>query len=375
MTLFTYRQVMAPFLDFLFPFGKQRYPVDFHFSAFRSESFLSDSERGLDLPSLKRSGKEYRMCYNLKSVERSSSQGWPWSIRHTATYHSFDTQECKAFWVMIKGESMRDTHGKGQSLIRERITKSTRKGGRAYLDVEAKPENSFLATLEAHNVIFDMAAESWRWYIGYLEEDHQAKTLQVLTDDYNTPFLPEQIKHQATVIASDGATKPPVPGIFSRTGTFLKQTVKSATFPARIRNSAAAPIPLTTPVRTPRVSTSQVRTVERGEGNDFTITDVQQIQNLEEKAGEALLVIDSNIKILSSISDYYKEVFETEDFPDSLKLSCKTQMARFHKNIENIINDLKMQHSRASTLQLVLRDRKDMVSCATPSTLFDAYSS
>lgn len=43
--VFTYHQLMAPFLDFLFAF--QDYASDFHFSEFRAEDHLFENERRL----------------------------------------------------------------------------------------------------------------------------------------------------------------------------------------------------------------------------------------------------------------------------------------------------------------------------------------
>jgi hypothetical protein len=69
MFVFTYYQIMPDFLDFIFPFGKQLYTQDFHFSGFRHEERLSEDDRGLNLSHLGRSGRDVRMCYSLKSVE------------------------------------------------------------------------------------------------------------------------------------------------------------------------------------------------------------------------------------------------------------------------------------------------------------------
>jgi len=258
---------------------------------------------------------------------------------------------------------LKDANGEGDSLVRERIMKATRKGGKGYLNLSASRKNAFIATLEVHNVVIDMAAESWRWYINYLEEIHQNKTRQVLTNDYKPPFLPDKVKHQPT---SPQPAEAAVGKFLSRTGTWVKQKVRSSTLPVgNNMTTACTAIPIVQPVKTPRVSVSQRGPVNTDGKGDLTLDDVQECQNWEEKAGEALLVLDSNIDILTNISDYYRDLFSHKYFPQDLKDSCADNMTKFHKNISSVISDLRMQKARASTLQSVLRDRKNLVSHET----------
>jgi hypothetical protein len=94
----TYHQVMPNFLDFLFPFGHQEYAEDFYFSGFREDTRLLLSDGGLKIPEFGRSGLEIRMCYSLKSVEPwKAKRDWPWAVRQTALYHSFDIVTGKSF--------------------------------------------------------------------------------------------------------------------------------------------------------------------------------------------------------------------------------------------------------------------------------------
>jgi hypothetical protein len=104
--LFTYHQVMASFLDFVFPFGKQVYARDFHFSGFREESRLVYDSKDAGIPGLGRSGIGLKLCYNLRSVERSSEPSLPWSIRQTAVYHDFDLETGRTLWVIVKGNKL-----------------------------------------------------------------------------------------------------------------------------------------------------------------------------------------------------------------------------------------------------------------------------
>ncbi|OCL06941.1 hypothetical protein AOQ84DRAFT_342611 [Glonium stellatum] len=177
MSTLSYHQVMPTFLDFLFPFGQQEYPQDFHFSGFRHQSRLREVDRGLRIPELGRSGKDFQLCYSLKSVESSKGQvEWPWSIRQMAIYHSFDFESGRTVWIVIKGNR----------LMRNRVKQTTGANKRSRLF--DTPSHALSAALETHLVYSDWSAENWRWYINFLEEQLQTSTRHTLQTTHNFQF-------------------------------------------------------------------------------------------------------------------------------------------------------------------------------------------
>lgn len=87
--ILSHHQVMPAFLDFLFTFGLSEHTKDLHFSGFRSEMNFDDGDTRLVLLQMGRSGRELRMAYIMRGVERVPSQtSWPWAIRQSAIYHS-----------------------------------------------------------------------------------------------------------------------------------------------------------------------------------------------------------------------------------------------------------------------------------------------
>jgi hypothetical protein len=166
--LFSYHQVMPSFLDFVFPFGKQEYARDFHFSGLREESRLGAKQRGLNIPELGRSGNEIRLCYNLRSVERSEDQlDLPWSIRQSAVYHSFDLKSGKSLWINVKGNK----------LIYNRILEASTLP--SISKIESLSE-AFSGSLATHLLLCDWSGENWRWYLNDLENQVQALTRNAL---------------------------------------------------------------------------------------------------------------------------------------------------------------------------------------------------
>ena len=336
VTAFTYHQVMASFVDFLFSFGKQDYPKDFHFSGLYDETHLSGDQPCLSLPDLGRSGTDFKMCYNLKSVESSGSQPqFPWSVRQLAVYHSFDVVTGKSFWTVIKGDA----------LIKRRIKAATEPSGHPNLDLSSVLQ-SFLVTLTVQLIIFDWCREQWRWYISYLEELQEITTRRALTMSFDRPAIPPFNNPP-----SRAATAPA--GKVKRAVTQIIKRAASAT------GTLPPPIPLQSIPQTAPPPPEFEPDLENTKS--FSFSDLQKVQSYEEKVRELLLVVGSNIKIVTAIKDHYLELVESSEFPDEIKLGSTRRIKNFKKAVLSIVNDLEMQHSRASMLLSTLTNRKGLV--------------
>jgi len=299
MIILTYHQVMPAFLNFLFPFGDHYHATDFNSSGFYSENRLSDDIKALHHSELGRSGKDFRMCYNLKSVEPSQDEG-QWSICHTAVYHSFDVVAGKAVWIFIKGNL----------LIRRRMEDVTE------ATVALRPRSyssrmeSLSLALAVHLLIFDWCRENWRWYNNFLQEELRNTT------------------EEATLVSFENAFRKD-----------LSQEKSLADTSPRSSQTSLA------------------------EEKDSSFASLQQVQHLEDKANEALLVLEGNINILSKIKVHYEHLTTDDDFPDCLRTECARDISRFFDSIGSIIDDLAAQKSGTEMLLRSLADRKNLVSC------------
>jgi hypothetical protein len=95
---------------------------------------------------------------------------------------------------------------------------------------------------------------------------------------------------------------------------------------------------------------------------NLTFKDLQRIQDIEEKAQEALLFLKSNAGILSELKQYYAYATSHSDFPVELKTSCESDLARFNRCVLRVEKDLRMLQSRTDTLIHLLGNRKSLVS-------------
>lgn len=170
----TYHQVQPWFLDFLFPFGKQDIPRDFRFSSFKRVAHQSKTPGVWDVPQLGRSGQGYHICYNMKSVERKSSNAhMPWSLEQTVVYHSYDTLTGQAFWIILKGNDS----------IRNDLEQSVRRRKQKGEDRYSTLIDSFNATIQVHLEVCDWSRQGWRWYINDLETRLDQLTEHGVTND------------------------------------------------------------------------------------------------------------------------------------------------------------------------------------------------
>src|SRR4051812_6406937 len=66
--ILSYHQVMPSYLDFMAVFGRQSDARDLRFSGFREQTLFSNPSLMPSEPGLGRSGVQFQLCYNLKSV-------------------------------------------------------------------------------------------------------------------------------------------------------------------------------------------------------------------------------------------------------------------------------------------------------------------
>jgi hypothetical protein len=341
----TYYQVMPAFLDFIFQFGLQEHAQDFHFSGFREETHLLAAEKGIQIYELGRSGRDLCMCYSLKSVERTGGDNWPWSIRQTAAYHYFDIETGRALWILVKGNEV----------IKDRVQSATSPNRISRQGGLKEAWRSFSSTLETHLILCDWSAESWRWYINYLEgvlQDITSRSLAIRIgkNQYSKPEEVFQMTTRRTFSTS-----------ISEKGFQQRPSLPSQAPSYRRIHALPGGKPPPPPVLPPGMGRPSLEKDRKpDEQQDFTFHDLQQVQSIEEKTNEVLLVLDSNIHVMAELKEYYDSVVTSEEWPETLANGGR-DFARFSKRISSIITELRMHRSRTETLLRLLSERKNLV--------------
>ncbi|KAF2865937.1 hypothetical protein BDV95DRAFT_242928 [Massariosphaeria phaeospora] len=417
--LFSYLQVVPSFLDFVFPFGEQEPAQDFYFTGLKEESLLETKPQGLSISQLGRSGREMRICYNLRSVEESPKEAdLPWSVRQTAVYHTFDFETGRSVWVTIKGNNV----------IKKRLSGLAKTWDSSSFATVA---DAFLASLKSHMVLCDWSVENWRWYINDLENSLQPLMRDAVSNVVDRPPSPTRTSRVPPPPPLSPPTSPrSFHGIFpsfSRVGTgkssiaspFGRSQTYSSTTLAPLRTSsnlsqaqtatnerchqaswARSTVGFRSAVQRSLNSLKQKFDVSKlwssqsglletpgekgrchataqnlraqpptlppgmeeaevlGSAEKFKFSDLQRIQYIEEKAQEVSLVLRLNMEILEELRLHYAYIADHPDLPPEIKANCRFEITKFDKYVKGVEKDLRMQHTRTDTLLRLLAERQ-----------------
>ena len=374
MLCLTYLQSLPEFIDFLFPFG-QRTAKDLHFSAFRHRTRLSAAQQGLAIKELGWSGRDLHVCYNFKSVERSSSQSqWPWSIRHCAINHSFDVVNIRSSWVMIKGDRA----------IQKRILAATSDRGPPEFRDFRTIDRAYAATLAVHLILCNWSMEDWRWYNNFLEEKLQEISGRAIANEIEVPPTSPISETNGISSLSRTATDMTEKSILSRIsrrrtqtwGTLSSINENHPGLGLRINTTASLGPPQSPNTRGDAPGSAPAH--DEGPKYDlygqqeFSFGDLQQIHHIDKRANEAALVIAHNLNVLTQLAQYYRTVYKSKAFPDTIKDKCDEDMQAFEMQIQSIEMDLRLQASRLEMILRLAADCKLLVARPTPSLYFAA---
>lgn len=163
--ILTYHQVMPVYLDFMSVFGEYSDQRDLRFSGFREQSMMRKNQTGLVVPGLRRSGRQFQLCYNLKcasliKADKQAPTTNVWSIQQAAIHHQFDIIEGTTLWIVTKG------HLDLQQRFKELTVRDGQPEDVLSFDT---PEDCFRSTLAAHLIYCHWSTDDWRGYIRWLE--------------------------------------------------------------------------------------------------------------------------------------------------------------------------------------------------------------
>ncbi len=350
--IFTYHQVMAPFLDLVFTFNVRGKPETI--ATLRCEDHLSESNLEFALPGPGRSGFRFQHCFNLVSVENDMASNPPWSLRQTALYHSFDPVKGKAFWVSLKGNS----------ILRKRITESTkpRKHALRKPEAQATAGGRFVATLEVHLVLFQWCVENWPDYISYLEEKVRGYSAQgqhapVAIMSEPQPIERAIVKRSATL---NSTRNPSMRGTWasqkggSQPPTLLRRLSKCLSVSDRLRKPACEqPAEPLLPAPTDELDLEKM----------FDMDKLQGLSRLEDEMQTALLVIQQDVRVMKEIMCRYSSLLESAAFQKHLDMTAHaTDVAKYSVKSRELVRDMENDACRLHGALRRLENAKNQVS-------------
>ena len=335
----SYHYVMPEFLDFIFPFGKQLYPQDFHFAGFRNELYLHTPRESHRIPTLGRSGLGFEVTYSLFSVEEvNRGQLVPWSIRRATVYHSFDLETSKTMWVVVKGNHVLET-----------MIRSATESHSSEFGAFTTPASTISSTLNTHLLICEWVSENWRWYISFLEHMLQSITRRIVAVPMEHPPIVNYDSIEEHVPSSPKMTDEKL---------LLRLTKKLSFGPRKLPDDSASRTDL--PLSSNDGTRNPVDSISTDLTPSFSYSELQQVQSIKEKTTEALLVLQTDVSIIADLKHFYTSQI-LKDSIGRLGKIIITYIGEFDRRLGSIEHDLTLQQTRLNTVIRLAEDRKDLV--------------
>ena len=320
-TIFSYHQVLPSFLELVFPFGWQTDPKDVYFGGFRHQAHIREQEKEIQIPELGRSGRTFRMCYNLKSAGKDlEGRNWPWFVGQSAIHHSFDIENGLSCWIVVTT---------GDQDLQHRINAIT--GGQAQPQLSLEDINCrFASSLMVHLIFCEWSAYSWRKYIDFLQEQLEGFTKRAVSEILDQPPLQ------------------------TRTGNKrIEQPMNRANTDMELVDRASRP----TDLRTKGLY-----------GAKFSFRDLQKAQAIEEKFQQADLLLRIDGEVLTELLESCQTLKDSLKNPVEDRERNEEDFIRFQRRIRGIQKDIGIQQMRISTVLKKSADRKTLVRDEMPSS-------
>lgn len=342
--ILTYHQAMAPFVDLLLSFGQQEYAQDFHYTSFFAQSPVLGTGERQPIPELGRTSSVLQLCYNLKAPEQGSDKDhpWPWALRQAAVYQSLDLENGRATWVTVKANDV----------LAQRIAASNEIMNEApsTKDNTSPFDVSLHESLASHLIICDWAAESWRWYINFLEnrlQENSRSSLSVMADG-DPKALDEWAKAPSTATTTLNDTSAP------KIIAMIKRNTRSLSFKIRPKATPDKPAPVKPS------SLPHGHHLDEASGLVFPFHKLQKIQDIGDKANEALLILKANTEVMTGLRSHYRALIDANIGLATVGES-EQHVLKFERQIVELERILKMEQSRVEALLRLIEDRKNLV--------------
>ena len=336
--LLTYCQAMPSFLDCILPFGEQVEKLDSLFCGFRYQFSMGSKDHTSRFAQGGRSGNEYQQTYSLKSVEYvGQDPRWPWYIRRTSVFHSFDLSEGRAVWVILKANKV----------IMERVSNDVSKE-------KNSPSNraaGFASSLRIQAIPCDWAEENWRWYINFLEERLRPIIDRTLNAQVARPPSPPKyptFSPRSTFVYRSPTQSSSTPYSQKSFVQKVREIVQASDEKSK-ENMMEAATQVNSVAISPRCTT------------EFSIDTLRDIQSLEINANEARLILKGNISTLVAMYDNYELIWSSSAVPSDIRAESGRDFQEFQSRLKMTIDSMQMHLQNIENILQRLADGKGLV--------------
>ncbi|KAJ9656960.1 hypothetical protein H2201_008363 [Coniosporium apollinis] len=93
----------------------------------------------------------------------------------------------------------------------------------------------------------------------------------------------------------------------------------------------------------------------------YSPRDLQTVQAYEDKTNEAIMILEANLDVMTSLRGFYEALLKNKAFPLTTETACFDGVNMFAAQINNMIHDFKMHIARAKLLIRISADRKSLI--------------
>lgn len=88
----------------------------------------------------------------------------------------------------------------------------------------------------------------------------------------------------------------------------------------------------------------------------YVLEDLGALRLHDNKTRKTIIILESNIKMLTSLHAFYERLIMKDDFP--LRESCHENILEFTTQLSNMISPLRTKFSHTNALTQIITDRK-----------------
>lgn len=314
---------------------------------FRLEDILPAREQNSTSPSSEMSEIRIQHAFNIMAFEedtgalkdKDESPKSNWLLRHTTVYHSFDLQQGRSTWIIIKGNRS----------ARERLTFQPERERTDKVELEMNMVGQFRAALYSHLRVLE-TIENWGRYVDYLEERSRMPISRVKHVPVETLARNTARMAQPRPLTIESKTR-------QRTGTGMS---------IRRAFSAVSGIAGMRQLSDPEggITAETNNDIKAASGEDdttldqiFTFDALQDAYRVAEDVQTSSLVVDQNLKTLAQLKNRYSALATREDLG-----LIADDINEFVQQIAILEGDMESHQYRIKTLLHSLEMHDDMVS-------------
>ncbi|KAK8139417.1 hypothetical protein PG984_002797 [Apiospora sp. TS-2023a] len=345
--LCSYHQVSHGFMDLISSFGRHNGGWNvFHHMHILHQLSSSTTFSNLAVPEIGRSGKEFRVAYKLFAMEQQEEEyDNKWVMRQTATYHTLDLAEWRAFWITVKANN----------LIQERAYDVNNE--HCTIPTYTPAAEALSRSLAIHQINFDWCTDGWGCHISKIVNEVE----DILRPLMATPIPPEQGSLDPTPFLAQSLSWSHEKGDGRLDEKGLPENddgSDEARFPNELVRTGRSPT-----TRFYRERQAQIdNTLNRLDVlNKFSLRDVRQLDSYCNKLREAKTAILANVSMTGEISEIYEDLLKSKIFsPSAEDQDCVEAIRQFQGSLKSIAHNLRSDCLRIDNILERISDGKNL---------------